>query len=75
MSRTRKQLEQIAVILFAEQLGSWPMANLVAFINDTAVSRSRAHSVRERRLKQQIDALLITSVSTQDIGPPSAGEN
>ena len=77
MPTSRQKLEQIALILFEDDLEAWPIAGLIAFVHDTASSLQWSYSARDRRLKAQIEKLLQTAILEHDVllDPPSKAQH
>ncbi|MEQ1718776.1 MAG: hypothetical protein ABL907_22780 [Hyphomicrobium sp.] len=61
MKPSRKQLQDLAIVLFEEDIEAWSTAGLVSYINDVAAGLDRAKSPKTRSIKNRAKRLLATA--------------
>jgi len=61
MSASRKKLELLALILFEDEIQSWPLAGLIECVKDMAEALEGSRSERSKTFKRLIDQALVTA--------------
>ena len=67
MPTARKKLQEIAVVLFQQELDAWPPADVLAFVKDNVAAHDWSRSAKDRRMKQQIYLFLKVVASDLDL--------